>query len=124
MKAYSVDLRTRAVEAVAAGQSYLDVARRFALGRATVQRWVAQQTATGTLAPQPIPGRPRAIGPADEPALRAQVQAAPDATLAEHCAAWEQSHRVRVSLTTMHRALARLGWPRKKRSSTPVSEIR
>jgi transposase len=124
MKAYSLDLRTRAVAAVAAGQSYLDVARRFALGRATVQRWVAQQAASGTLAPKPIPGRPRAIGPADEPALRAQVQAAPDATLAEHCTVWAQTRGVTISLTTMHRALARLGWPRKKRSSTPVSKTR
>ena len=124
MKAYSLDLRTRVVAAVAAGHSPLDVARQFMLGRATVHRWVAQQAATGTLAPQPIPGRPRAIGPAAEPALRAQVQATPDATLAEHCTAWEQAHGVRLSLTTMHRALARLGWPRKKRWSTPVSKTR
>src|SRR4051812_17325756 len=113
MKAYSLDLRRRAVAAVAAGQSQLDAARRFAVGRSTVQRWVAQYTARGTLTPQPIPGRPRAIGPAAEPALRAQVQAAPDATLAEHCTTWAQPHGVRVSLTTMHRALERLGWPRK-----------
>jgi transposase len=124
MKAYSLDLRTRAVAAVAAGQSHLAVARRFALGRSTVQRWVAQHTARGTLAPQPIPGRPRAIGPAEEPGLRAQVRAAPDATLAEHCTAWAQEHGVTVSLTTMHRALQRLGWPRKKSVSTPASKTR
>ena len=122
MKAYSLDLRTRAVQAVAAGQSYLDVARRFEIARSTVQRWVAQQAATGSVAPKPIPGRPRAIGPADEPALVAQVAAQPAATLAEHCVSWQVSHGVTVSATTMHPALARLRWPRKKRSSTRVSE--
>jgi hypothetical protein len=42
------------------------------------------------------------------------VQATPDATLAEHCTAWEQTPGVRVSLTSMDHALARLGWPRTK----------
>lgn len=124
MKAYSLDLRTRVVAAAADGASCLDVARRFAVGRSTVQRWVAQQARDGSLAPKPIPGRPRAIGPADEPALLAQVRATPDATLAEHCAAWQAAHHLPLSITAMHRALARLGWPRKKKSSAPRSKTR
>jgi transposase len=54
------------------------------------------------------------VGTPSRPALRAQVAAAPDATLAEHCTAWEQAHGVRVSPPTMCRALRRLGWPLKK----------
>jgi transposase len=122
MQAYSLDLRHRVVHAVAAGQSYLEVARRFAIGRSTVHRWVTQQQTTGTVAAKPIPGRPRAIRPADEPALVAQVQAHPDATLAEHCAWWQERAGRSVSVTTMHRAFARLRWPRKKRFSTPASK--
>jgi transposase len=124
MKAYSLDLRERVVAAAADGASCLDLARRFTLGRATVQRWVAQHARDGSLAPKPIPGRPRAIGPADEGALLAQVRATPDATLAEHCAAWQAASHPALSVTTMHRALARLGWPLKKKSSGPRSKTR
>ena len=124
MKAYSLDLRTRVVHAVAAGQRRADVAQRFQVGLATVQRWVTQHAATGSLAPKPIPGRPRAIGPAAQAALREQVAAQPDATLAEHCTQWAKPHGVEVSLATMCRALQQLGWPRKKRFSTPASKTR
>jgi transposase len=122
MKAYSTDLRERIVRAVADGQPQTSVARRFGVGVATVRRYVTQQRTTGTLAPKRHPGPARRIGAAAEPALRAQVAAAPDATLAEHCAAWEQRQGVRVSGPTMCRALARLGWPLKKRPSTPASK--
>ena len=122
MKAYSLDLRERVVAGVAAGQSRQDVARRFSVGRATVQRWVVQQATEGSLAPKTSPGRRRKIGLADEPALNAQVGGTPDATLAEHCAAWEAAKGVRVSPTTMHHTLDRLGWRRKKRPCAPPSK--
>ena len=49
---------------------------------------------------------------------------APDATLAEHCDRWVGDHGVRVSGATMQRAIARLGWTRKKRRSTPANRTR
>jgi transposase len=55
------------------------------------------------------------IGPAHEAALRAQVAAHPDATLAEHCQRWQETHGVVVSVPTMGRALQRLGMTLKKR---------
>jgi transposase len=42
------------------------------------------------------------------------VRATPDATLAEHCAAWAAAGGARVSPSTMCRLLQRLGWPLKK----------
>ena len=121
MRAYAMDLRERVVRAVAAGTPQSVVARAFGVGRATVERYVRRQRETGALAPSPIPGRPAAIGEGEAAALRAQVAAAPDATLAEHCATWERERGVGVSAATMHRALARLGVTRKKRSSTRAS---
>jgi transposase len=114
MKAYSVDLRTRLVRAVAQGMPKPQVAQVFGVSARTINRYLRQQHATGTLAAKPIPGRPRAIPTAQQAALTAQVQANPDATLAEHCRTWEQAHGQRVSVATMARALRRLGWPRKK----------
>jgi transposase len=66
------------------------------------------------LTSRPIPDPPVRIDPTDEPLLRAQLDAMPDATLAEYCAPWERAQGVRLSVATMHRAIARLGWTRKK----------
>jgi transposase len=121
MRAYSLDLRERIVRAVAAGRPQSEVARTFRVGRATVRRYLELERATGSLAPRPIPGRPAAIGAAQGPALRAQLGDAPDATLEEHRERWAREMGVRVSVSAMHRAIARLGFTRKKRSSTRAS---
>jgi transposase len=123
MRPYSLDLRERIVRAVDAGATQAAVAEAFSVGRATVQRYVAQRR-HGSLAPRPIPGRAARIGAAQAPGLRAQLDAAPDATLAEHCAHWAADHGVRVSVATMQRTIARLGWTRKKRRSTPANRTR
>ncbi len=124
MRAYSTDLRERMVQAVAAGQPQTVVARTFGVGVATLRRYVTQQRTTGALTPKRHPGPALRIGPLDQPALRAQVKATPDATLVEHCAAWEPTHRVRVSPPTMGRALRRLGWPLNKRPLPRASKTR
>lgn len=120
MKAYSLDLRERIVHAVSMGLPPQETARRFEVGVTTVKRFV-QRAADADLAPRTSPGRPRVIDGAHAAALEAQLQAHPDATLAEHCAQWEAEHGVRVSLATMYRAITRLGWTRKKRRWQPPS---
>src|SRR4051812_36723737 len=107
MKDYSLDLRQRIVQAVAAGQPKAAVAQRFAVSLGSVQRYVRQWATTGTPAPRLRPGRPRAIPVAQEAALVAQVAADPTATLAELGQQWADQHGVRVSVATMSRALAR-----------------
>jgi transposase len=114
MKAYSSDLRERIVQAVQQGQSQAAAAQTFGVGSATVKRYVAQLRRTGSLAPKRPAGPPPRIGPAEYPALRTQLAAAPAATLAEHCARWEQTHGVRVSVPTMYRAIRAVDWTRKK----------
>ena len=123
MKAYSVDLRERIVRAVEAGTPQVTVAAIFGVGRATVQRYLYQLQDSGTLMPRPIPGPSVRIRPADASLLRAQLDATPDATLAEHCTQWARAQGVRVSVATMHRAIARLGWTRKKRAFGRASKI-
>ena len=124
MRPYSLDLRERIVRAVDAGVTQTAAAETFGVGRATVQRYVAQRRRRGSLAPRPLPGLTARIGPAQAAALRAQLDAAPDATLVEHCDRWAGAHGVRVSVATMHRAIARLGWTRNKRRSPPPNRTR
>ena len=115
MKAYSLDLRERVVGAVATGRTQAAVARTFQVSRTTVKRYVAQQRRTGSLNPTQPARQPPQIGPAEHPALLAQLEAHPDATLAEHCTRWAEEQGVTVSVPTMWRAIARLGWTPKKR---------
>ena len=115
MKQYSVDLRERLLSAIDAGLSQAEAARLFGVGPATITRWRRRQRERGHLVPSPRPGRRRRIVVEQEAALHEQVRALPDATLAEHCARWEQTHGVRVSPATMSRLLTRLDLPLKKR---------
>ena len=124
MKAYSLDLRQRVLTAVTVGQSLVSVAERFQVGVATVRRWRRLHEATGSLAPRPRVGRRPQLGLEDVEALDAQLAAAPDGTLAEHCSQWEQTHGRRPSRSAMCRALPRRDWRRKKKRSTQVSKTR
>ena len=104
------------MRAVAIGQPRAAVARTFAVSLSTVKRYAAQQRRTGSLAPKRQARQQPRIRPAHYPALLAQLAAQPDATLAEHCQTWAQTQGVRVSVPTMWRAIARVGWtPQKSR---------
>ena len=115
MRAYSTDLRERIVRAVASGRTQREAARLFGVASITVYRYVRQQEQAGSLTPKAIPGEPRRITREQEATLRTHLEAAPEATLAEDCAWWEQMQGTRVSVATMWRAIRRLGWTRKKR---------
>jgi transposase len=115
MKQYSSDLRERALRQVDAGRPVSEIAEFFGVHRTTLLRWRWQRE-RGELGPRPRPGRTPVIGRARQPALLAQVQATPDATLAEHCTVWADTTGVTVSVATMCRALQRLGWSLKKRA--------
>lgn len=114
MKAYSLDLRERVVAAMDGGMSQVEAVRTFRVSRATITRWRAQRRATGTLIPRVPPGQPVTITGAHLPALRTQLDANPDATLAEHAARWNVVHGTSLRQWTLGRAIRRLGWTRKK----------
>ena len=124
MKQYAADLRERLLGAIDAGLPQAEAARLFGVGLSTIKRWRTRQRQTGSVTASPRPGRSRRIGRAVETALVAQVRAAPDATLVEHCARWEEMTGVRVSPATMSRALGRAGWPLKKSRASPPNGMR
>ena len=116
MRGYSQDLRTHLLQAIDAGRAKGEVARVFGVSVRTIDRYLHQRTLTGEVTAKPIPGRPRIIARDQDPRLAAQLQAHPDATLEVHCDLWEQAQGVPVSLATMSRAIARLGWTWENRS--------
>ena len=114
MKAYSLDLRERIVAAVDAGQPQGAAAQRFGVSLATVGNYLRLRRERGGLAPRPRVGGQPEIAPDRYPLLLAQLQADPDATLAQHCATWAAEQGQVVSVSTMWRATQRVGWTYKK----------
>ena len=120
MKALSTDLRKRVVEFYAAhrgeGASYDAVARHFAIGRATVDRWLRLKRETGDVAV-----RPRKVverSPLKMSWLKEHVEAEPDATLKARAKKHQATHGGKEpSVTAMWEALRRLGFTHKKKRS-------
>ena len=102
------------MRAVSRGTPRADVAATFAVSLPTIERWLRQRRETGSLAPKPVPGPVAVKTAALVAALPGRLAEHADATLAEQCSWWRGVSGVAVSTATMSRALARLGWTRKK----------
>jgi transposase len=112
---YPTKLRVCAVRAYEAGTaSYREVARQFAVGEATLQRWVRRQRATGAVDPLAKGGG--WTSPVDTALLRRIIDAQPDRTTDELTRAYNQQAPVaaRVHRSSILRALQRLGYVFKK----------
>lgn len=114
-EAYRVELRERVVEAYEAGEgTFAEVAERFALGLATVKRWVWLKRKSGHVLPKPkAGGTPSEITREHIEALLAESG---DATASELTVAFNRtrSRKTRVHMSSMKRALRRHGYVVKK----------
>jgi transposase len=120
MQAYSQDLRERVVRACDEGLgSRVDIARWFGVSTAWIRRLLQRRRETGSFAARPHAGGPPPKMDADRCArLLVLVAQTPDATLAE----LRQLLQAPVHLSTVARALVRLGWPVKKKLCMPASK--
>src|SRR5438034_8190697 len=116
MKAYSQDLRERILRAVDQGKPRTEIARLFGVSESTIKRYVRQRREKGHVQPKPIPGRPATKRAPLEAKLQPQLESQPDATLHEHCDTWQAQEGIKVSISTMSRAIQHLRWTRKKKS--------
>lgn len=112
---YDVALRERAVAAYERGEgTYVEVAMLFLVDHRTLERWVAQWRATGSVAPQPKGGGWRC--PIALPMLRTVIAETPDATVAELCRTYNRRvpRAQRTTVTSCGRAMHREGYVFKK----------
>lgn len=112
---YPIELRERAVRAYEAGEgTYDEVAERFTIGSATLERWVRRKRETGTVAPRPAGGGN--FSPVDFKILEEELVAKPDMTTFELTVAYNRrvSRGQRVHRSSIQRALARAGYVFKK----------
>jgi transposase len=119
MKPYSMDLRTRVVQAYEHHDGTMrQLATTFRVSVSCVRRLLKHYRETGSVAPKPHGGGyPAKVDVSGLEAVQALVQAAPDATLRELCQQCEAQHQLSISIATMSRVLARLQLTRKKNVS-------
>lgn len=117
MKTYSLDLRTRVVEAVDRHvSSQGEVAALFGVSRTWVKKLLRQRRETGSVAPKPHGGgQPPKLETKREEAVRSYIlEVKNDASLAEVQRYVARRWKVGISQATVSRLLASLGLPRKK----------
>jgi transposase len=78
---YSLDLRDRAVAAVAAGRSCRSVAAMFGVSVAAVVKWSQRYRATGSAAAKKMGGQRRGVLASEREWLLARLRAEPDLTM-------------------------------------------
>jgi transposase len=117
MKAYSLDLRQKILDAYLQNEgSIRDVAQRFKVSFRFVWGLVHQFRQTGSYAPKPRGGgNPPRICAAYHELLRRLVAAHADATLAELCDLFAQETAIQLSKSSMHRTVEKLQLTRKKK---------
>src|SRR4249920_3631598 len=112
---YPIELRERAVRVYeASDETYRDVAERFAIGAASLQRWVRRQRETGVLDPLAKGGG--WASPVELGVLQALVRERPDRTTDELTRVYNGrvASPARVHRSSILRALQRTGYVFKK----------
>jgi transposase len=126
MNAYSLDLRLKVLEAVDRGIPRKEVVRTFSVSMPTIERYLRRRREGAGLDPGRSPGRTPSIcaTPQERRALWSQLEENAEATLERHCELWERERGAKVSVSTMSRAVRKLGWTFKKSRWAPPSETK
>jgi transposase len=126
MNAYSLDLRLKVLEAIDRGIPRKEVVRTFGISMPTLERYLRRRREGVGLDPGRSTGRTPSIcaSPEERRALWRQLEENDEATLARHCELWEGERGVKVSISTMSRAVRKLGWTFKKSRWEPQSETK
>ncbi len=116
---YPMELRQRVVDAYNDGEgTFEEVAERFKVGEATVNRWVNRARRMGAPEVLPMGGKRRdyLVTPEGEAFVKQVLADVPDSSVPELVAAYKQEFDVAVSESSMKRVLKRLGYTRKRGS--------
>lgn len=118
--AYSQDLREKVITAIDRGEKKSQVSRMFNISRDTIDRWLQRRKATGNA--QAIQGYQQGHSHCitDWREFRAFAQKHGDKTQEQMVQLWPG----KMSKRTLSRALAHIGWTRKKRPMAIENEMR
>lgn len=114
-KPLSNDLRKRLVSAVDGGMTRRSAADRFGVAPSTAIKWVAQWRETGDINPRPQGGDNRSHRlEAHAEEILGLIEERPDITLSEIVEHLEETHGLRVAVSSVWRLLDRHGMTFKK----------
>lgn len=116
MKAYSLDLRQKIVDAYASGEtSQRQLAKQFRVALSFIEKLLKQHRETGSIAPKArIAQTPTKLNPEQLTVLAQLVEANNDATLNELRSRLQQQTGVLIGLSTVDRMLKKLNLTVKK----------
>lgn len=117
---YSNDLREKVMAALDRGEKKSHVSRMFNISRDTIDRWWKRRLATGSVQAARGYQRGHSHRINDWKEFRAFAQHYGDKTQAEMAQLWQGE----MSERTMSRALAAIGWTRKKRLMAIENEMK
>lgn len=119
--AYSVDLRSRVLDALDGGMSKMEAHRTFRVARSTIDDWLALRAQTGQI--QAIPhvrhGRVPMIN--DLVVFEAFATRHCHKTLEQMTRAWFEETGQRLSVMPFSDAMKKIGWTRKKSAGSTAS---
>ena len=103
MRAYPNELRVRVINAIEAGESVEDVAKRFVVSKSWVYKILDRYKTTGKYEALKSPGAPRKLTKQDIKKLAALIKKYPDATLKELI----EEGKFKITESGLHRILRR-----------------
>jgi transposase len=122
MRAYSLDLREKIVDAVLGrGMSKEEAARTFGVGISSVKRYATKAQRGEPLEPGKAPGKRPKMDERLRKLLEEDLKERPLVTLRERCEYVEAISGVSVSRSTMCRSITRIGSTPKKGDKAPPS---
>jgi transposase len=124
MRAYSVDLREKIVDAVLGrGMSKEEAARTFGVGISSVKRYVHKAQRGESLAPGIAPGKKRKLNESGAKLLEVDLHARPAVSYEQRAEFLCKLLGVKVSKSTICRMIKRMGYTRKKGAWVRVKEM-
>jgi transposase len=115
MRAYSVDLREKIVDAVIQrAMSKEEAARTFGVGVSSVKRYVKKVEKGESLSAKKAPGKERKLNQSGMKLLEEDLHARPAVAYKERAEFLQRLLGVRVSKSTICRMIKHLGYTRKK----------
>ncbi len=125
MKPLSLDLRQRVAQALETGASQANLAQRFAVSLASVERIARKKRNQQSLTPKVSTGRKPRVTPEQQQAFEQLATSRTDWTLQTLAHAWqEQAGGKALSQATTSRTLGRSGFSFKKSAVSPASETK
>jgi transposase len=119
MKAYSLDFRQKILDVYQKENlSQRELAERFDVALSFIIKILKQKRETGDIAPKSHGGgNPARLRSEQYPLIAELIEAKNDMTIAELCAEFQQRLQLKVSRSTMGRAVQKLQLQRKKNFS-------